>query len=158
MRLGYPLSGVDGRLPKVLTLHPPIDPTVLHHLLNLTSANPCILFDPSSKTTYTHPCASSKTGWDRIHHAVLGAIRKVAKSHAALSVEERVKVYICTDFDVYLLHEPCLMCAMALLHSRVRRVFYIHKGSGVLGGKTHRLHTLPTVNHRFKVYHFKKEE
>lgn len=29
--------------------------------------------------------------------------------------------------DVYTTHEPCLYCAMALVHSRVNRLFYIKK-------------------------------
>merc|ERR1711890_120645 len=32
--------------------------------------------------------------------------------------------YLLTKYDVYLSHEPCIMCAMALVHSRVARVFF----------------------------------
>jgi hypothetical protein len=37
--------------------------------------------------------------------------------------------YLCTGYDVYLSKEPCLMCAMSLIHSRIRRLFYRYKSS-----------------------------
>eukprot|EP01053_Blabericola_migrator_P008377 Blabericola_migrator_1__8376@NODE_435_length_8501_cov_292_016244_g341_i0_p8_GENE_NODE_435_length_8501_cov_292_016244_g341_i0NODE_435_length_8501_cov_292_016244_g341_i0_p8_ORF_typecomplete_len134_score11_55dCMP_cyt_deam_1/PF00383_23/3e12MafB19deam/PF14437_6/7_6e10_NODE_435_length_8501_cov_292_016244_g341_i0553954 len=33
--------------------------------------------------------------------------------------------YYATDADAYVIGEPCIMCSMALVHSRVRRVFMI---------------------------------
>uniref|UniRef100_A0A060T756 ARAD1D00770p n=1 Tax=Blastobotrys adeninivorans TaxID=409370 RepID=A0A060T756_BLAAD len=34
--------------------------------------------------------------------------------------------YLCLDMHVYTTHEPCVMCAMALIHSRIARLVYIH--------------------------------
>ena len=47
----------------------------------------------------------------------------------------------------------CFRCAMALVHSRIGRVFYInHSDDGALGTR-YKLHTLTALNHRFDVYH-----
>ncbi|XP_044582067.1 probable inactive tRNA-specific adenosine deaminase-like protein 3 [Cotesia glomerata] len=61
--------------------------------------------------------------------------------------------YLCTKYWIFLVQEPCAMCAMALVHSRVGMVFYStsNKSYGVLGSKTS-LNTLPGLNHRYKVW------
>lgn len=33
--------------------------------------------------------------------------------------------YLCLNFDVYTTHEPCSMCSMALIHSRIKRCIFI---------------------------------
>ena len=45
------------------------------------------------------------------------------------------------------------MCAMALLHSRVRRVIYgsLNADSGGLGSRT-RVHEIAQLNHHYQVY------
>ena len=65
-----------------------------------------------------------------------------------------VKPYLCTGFDCYLVREPCVMCAMALVHSRVRRVVYSEADPewGALGGSL-KLHGQRSLNHHYAVYH-----
>lgn len=44
------------------------------------------------------------------------------------------------------------MCAMALVHSRIGRVFYgVTSADGALGSKF-KIHTQKDLNHRFEVY------
>ncbi|XP_069508842.1 probable inactive tRNA-specific adenosine deaminase-like protein 3 [Ambystoma mexicanum] len=70
---------------------------------------------------------------------------------APINIEEGLP-YICTGYDLYVTREPCVMCAMALLHSRIQRVFYgAPSPDGALGSK-YRIHSRKDLNHRFEVF------
>lgn len=61
--------------------------------------------------------------------------------------------YLCTGYDVFLTAEPCLMCAMALVHSRAKRIFYgcPNLCAGALSSRL-KLHTVANLNHHYEVY------
>lgn len=61
--------------------------------------------------------------------------------------------YLCTGYYVYLIKEPCVMCAMALVHARVKRVFFCldNKELGALKSRV-KLQTVSSLNHHFEVF------
>ncbi|CAK9151913.1 unnamed protein product [Ilex paraguariensis] len=66
---------------------------------------------------------------------------------------ESVRPYLCTGDDIYLVWEPCTMCAMALVHQRINRIFYAFPNStaGALGS-VHRLQGEKNLNHHYAVF------
>nr|XP_019703566.1 tRNA-specific adenosine deaminase TAD3 isoform X2 [Elaeis guineensis] len=66
---------------------------------------------------------------------------------------EAMRPYLCTGFDIYLLWEPCTMCAMALVHQRIRRIFYTfpNPSAGALGS-VYRLQGEKSLNHHYSVF------
>lgn len=96
-----------------------------------------------------------------LRHAAMNLIDCVAHAQgggawtlADFEEDTNEKSYLLTDYDVYLSHEPCIMCSMALVHSRVSRVFFSQINS-ISGGLCSlcRLQTVSSLNHSFEVYH-----
>ncbi|TPX47794.1 hypothetical protein SeMB42_g03214 [Synchytrium endobioticum] len=70
-----------------------------------------------------------------------------------ISGDERSRLgYYCTGYELYITREPCIMCAMALVHSRIARVFYGFATPGGGLGSELQVHTHPFLNHKFGVF------
>ena len=84
-------------------------------------------------------------------------IKKNPLGHVALNLVAKAAgmgEYILTGLEVYMYREPCLMCSMALSHSRIKRLFYVKKcGTDGSCGTRESIHTLPALNHRFQVFY-----
>ena len=56
-------------------------------------------------------------------------------------------------------YEPCLMCTMAMVHSRVARIIYKEKNPIYLGALNEKLNIQKLkVNHKFEIFIFKKNK
>ncbi len=81
---------------------------------------------------------------DPTNHAEMLVIRKVCKDTG----RQRL-----TDYDLYVTLEPCPMCAAAISHARIRRLYfgaYDPKSGGVDHGP--RIYQHRTCHHRPEVY------
>ncbi|KAI9316090.1 cytidine deaminase-like protein [Dichotomocladium elegans] len=99
-----------------------------------------------------------------LHHAVMNCIDAVAKKERGDETGGRLKrkssqvageessVYLCTGYDMYITHEPCAMCAMALVHSRIGRVFYSRSSNTGCLGTLYKIHCYPSLNHHYRVF------
>ena len=82
--------------------------------------------------------------------------RRVAINKGMDSHDFRGGQYLCSGYDVYMRREPSIFEAMALLHSRVRRVIFAERNTcdGGLGGSGafSMVHCLPGTNHHYRVF------
>ena len=118
-----------------------------------------------------------------LRHAVLNVIRRIADYRASMLTTDTVELagvsttsgsaqnqelrsdgpqngnhYLLTSLTLFATHEPCIMCSMALLHSRVKEVFYLvpMEKTGGCGGLAC-LPKLEGVNHRFGISRWTQE-
>src|SRR5262245_55070677 len=72
-----------------------------------------------------------------------------AEMLALTQAEEAVGDWRLTDCDLYVTKEPCVMCAGALVHTRIRRVVFgcADPVAGAAGSVINLLQ-MPTLNHR----------
>eukprot|EP00667_Euglena_gracilis_P014501 EG_transcript_15025 len=96
-------------------------------------------------------------GVNPLHHSVMLSIDAVASREREAQSPGKQRSdndpYLLSGCDVYTTHEPCTMCSMALLHSRVRAVYYAVPNPTYGGlGSRYRINVQPGLNHRFAVY------
>lgn len=176
--ISWPLTyREDTRLDPKFT---PKDFDIIHnHMQELFSDNKttvaCRIVDPLTNEVKAESFDSRQE--HPLHHSVMNSINIVAQKENELAggvgrmkrpanqmtggdnmAEDELDTaapktsYLCTGYDVYITHEPCAMCAMALVHSRVSRVFYsIPSHTGALG-TNYKIHAHPSLNHHYRVF------
>ncbi|PAN30246.1 hypothetical protein PAHAL_5G354300 [Panicum hallii] len=90
--------------------------------------------------------------FDKIKFGYQDKEQSINKSCSS-DLSETTRPYLSTGFDIYLVWEPCAMCAMALVHHRFKRVFYAFPNpvTGALGG-VYMLHGKKSLNHHYNVF------
>ncbi|KAL7075564.1 hypothetical protein ACQ4LE_005185 [Meloidogyne hapla] len=101
-------------------------------------------------------CTATTNPTHPLKHAVIECVDNLAK----IQEKERTSKdgqYLATGYDAILFKEPCTMCAMALVHCRVKRIFFglENKNSGALITKW-RLQESNSLNHHFEVFQIKE--
>ncbi|XP_063958318.1 probable inactive tRNA-specific adenosine deaminase-like protein 3 isoform X1 [Lytechinus pictus] len=135
--------------------------------INGKEAIGALIVDPTSDTTLAMTSSIPGKGENPLQHAVMKCIDLVAHSQGGgawpicqeshfVSLDSMCNSdetpYLCTGFDLYVTQEPCIMCAMALVHSRIRRVFYTNSHPDGALGSMYKLHTETSLNHRYQAF------
>lgn len=94
-----------------------------------------------------------------LDHSIMCGVKSVAEHQKLYNNDEKKQLttYLCLNFDVYTTHEPCSMCAMALVHSRIKRCIFINPmdKTGALkpqSGNGYCMHDNRLLNSKYEVF------
>ena len=96
-----------------------------------------------------------------LRHATISCVTEIANLRtmspfADVAATRNGAGYLLTSLSVFMTHEPCVMCAMALVHSRVKEIFYLtgtgcSSNGGGFGG-SYPVHSHPGLNHQIDLF------
>ncbi len=113
-----------------------------------SAANSCVVYDPAAKVF--GPVVRSEPA-KTLGHCVMNMTQKY-------KAESEDDCYNLKGLYVIVKKEPCVMCAMALVHARVERLYFCierEKDGGIL---EHELYSKsPPLNHKYHVFRIAKK-
>ncbi|ORY83870.1 hypothetical protein BCR37DRAFT_378883 [Protomyces lactucae-debilis] len=115
-----------------------------------------IAWDPVKQVEIARVSDNRSSAAHPLKHCILDLVASVAAHEVARRLEPGASAslgYLCSGLYIFVTHEPCTMCCMALLHSRVSRVFYAKTmpNTGAFESN-YGLHWRQELNHRFQVF------
>ncbi|KAL3538539.1 hypothetical protein ACH5RR_001905 [Cinchona calisaya] len=86
---------------------------------------------------------TSSISWHALHHSAMVEDEGILDCKTNVLHPDSAWPYLCMGYDIYLVWEPCTMCAMALVHQRVERIFYAlpNPNSAALGSVHRKMNT-----------------
>jgi tRNA-specific adenosine deaminase 3 len=124
----------------------------------LSQENVCYIVDPVQSAIVAKASHESVDTFLSLGHCIMKAIEMVSamersqRKRELTDTNSQRKQYYCTGFDLYTRFEPCMMCAMALVHSRIRRVFFLYPALPKCTYRDQQVHTHPLLNHHYQVF------
>ena len=115
-----------------------------------------LIVDPSTSRILASTYDTRISSCQPLNHSILTAINLLAISPIQeQSGKKRGDRYYASGYDFYTTHEPCIMCCMAMIHSRARRcVFW--KEMQYTGGKS--LGWNKEMKHKYMTFQWVGEE
>ncbi|KAH3678149.1 hypothetical protein WICMUC_001665 [Wickerhamomyces mucosus] len=90
-----------------------------------------------------------------LEHSIMSCIETIT-SQQRKNDHDNTEQYLLNDITIYTTHEPCSMCCMALIHSRIQRLIYLEPsiGTGALkqsSGDGYCIHDNKFLNSSYEV-------
>lgn len=114
-----------------------------------------VAWDPVLKREIARASDVRQSTGHPLKHAIIELVAAVAAHETIRRLDhpDSPAQYLCSNLYIFITHEPCTMCCMALLHSRVSHVFYAEKMDRTGGFESsYGIHWRSELNHRFIVY------
>jgi len=116
----------------------------------------CVLVSPQGKQWTILGTGRDSSSSHMLDHAAFNCINSIAKIQVAEIQRNPAKDngdYLCTGCYFFTTQEPCIMCSMALVHSRIGAIFF-HSPNPQHGGigSRFKVHCHKALNHHFMAY------
>lgn len=91
-----------------------------------------------------------------LHHSIMKAIEQVAEKERLQRKEagtiDETSGYLLNGLTVYTTHEPCVMCSMGLVHSRIQRLIFLQPTKNGALETNYQLGDRDDLNWRFETW------